>query len=102
MLASHQATLERDISCVPCALHRQFGISIGRPSDILVFPAAMPLSMDRLSELSQLGLAVLYFSERWQSYSVCQVWHELFGVAKAALTDIEALSLPAHEVFRVE
>jgi hypothetical protein len=58
--------------------------------------------MDRLSELSQLGLVVLCFSKRLQSYSMCQVWHKLFGIAKTALTDIEALSLPAHEVFGIE
>ena len=63
-LASHQATLKCDRSCVPCALHHQSHISIGRPFGILVFPAAVRPSADRLSELCQLIHAVLCFSKR--------------------------------------
>jgi hypothetical protein len=101
MLATCQ-TIFSDKPGVPCALHRQSHILIGRSFGISVCLAVVPLSVDRLSELCQLGLAVLCFSERRRSYSVCQVWHELLRVAKTALTDIEALSPPAHEVFGIE
>lgn len=31
-----------------------------------------------------------------------KVWHKLFRVTKTKFADIEALSLPADEIFRVE
>lgn len=56
VLASYQTIIEFDKSRVLCALHRQFHISIGRPSDRSGFLAAASLSVDTLSELCQLDL----------------------------------------------